>query len=118
MADRIILHDIQFFGYHGAYEEERRLGQRFLVDVELAVDAGPPAARDDLALTVDYGKAHAIVLEIGTQHTFKLLETLAVRIATTILERLKVPQVTVRVTKTSAPLPGLQGGVTIEVTRP
>lgn len=118
MPDRITLHGIQFFGYHGAYEEERRLGQRFLVDVELEVDATVPARADDLALTVDYGKAHDIVLEIGTQHRFKLLETLAVRIATAIVERLRVGRVTVRVTKTSAPLPGLQGGVTIEVTRP
>jgi dihydroneopterin aldolase len=67
---------------------------------------------------VDYGKAHAIVIEIGTQHQFKLLETLAVRMAHTLLERLRVPEATVRVTKPAPPLPGLQGGVTVEITRP
>jgi dihydroneopterin aldolase len=118
MPDRIFLRGIQFFGYHGVHEEERRLGQRFLVDVELALSADAAAGYDDLSATVDYGRAHAIVMEMGTQHQFKLLETLAVRIAKALLERLPVPEVTVRVTKLAPPLPGLQGGVTVEITRP
>ncbi len=118
MPDRILLRGIQFFGHHGAYEEERRLGQRFLVDVDLVLDLTPGAEADDLGRTVDYGKAHAIVIEIGTQHQFKLLEALALRVANALLERLSVDQVTVRVTKTAPPLPGLQGGVTVEITRP
>jgi dihydroneopterin aldolase len=118
MSDRILLRGIQFFAYHGAYDEERRLGQRFLVDVDLTPRVGAEAVGDDLSRTVDYGKAHAIVIEIGTQHQFKLLETLGIRICQALLERLPVLQVTVRVSKMSAPLPGLQGGVTVEITRP
>jgi dihydroneopterin aldolase len=118
MPDRILLRGIQFFGHHGAYEEERRLGQRFLADVEMSLSLESAASYDDLGKTVDYGKVHAIVVELGTQHQFKLLETLGVRIARAILERLPVRQVTVRVTKTAPPLPGLQGGVTVEITRP
>ncbi len=118
MNDRILLRGIQFFAHHGAYDEERRQGQRFLVDLDLTPQVEAAAVGDDLSRTVDYGKAHAIVMEIGTQHQFRLLETLGVRIANTLLERLPVRQVTVRVTKVQAPLPGLQGGVTVEITRP
>ena len=60
----------------------------------------------------------AVVLEIGTRQQFKLLETLATRIASTILERFPIRQVTVRATKPAPALPGVLAGVSVEVTRP
>jgi dihydroneopterin aldolase len=116
--DRILLHGIQFYGYHGVHEEERRLGQRFLVDVELRLDLAGVEAGDDVALTVDYSQVLAAVLEIGTQQQCRLLETLAARIAATILQRFPVRQVTVRATKPAPPLPGVLGGASVEITRP
>jgi dihydroneopterin aldolase len=116
--DRILLHGIQFYGYHGVHEEERRLGQRFLVDVELCLDLHGVEARDDVAGTVDYSRVHALVLEIGTGEPCKLLETLATRIAAEILARFSVRRVTVRATKPTPPIPGVLGGVSVEVTRP
>lgn len=118
MPDRILLQGIQFYGYHGVYDEERRLGQRFLIDVELRLDISGAAAEDDMAGTVDYGQVHAVVLEIGTRQKFKLLETLATRIASAILERFPIRQVTVRATKPAPPLAGALAGVSVEVTRP
>jgi dihydroneopterin aldolase len=116
--DRILLSGIQFYGYHGVYPEEQRLGQRFLVDVELCLDLAGAAAADDVSRGVDYSQVYAAVLEVGTRERFKLLEALAARIAATLLERFPVRQVTVRATKPAPPLPGPIGGVTVEVTRP
>jgi dihydroneopterin aldolase len=118
MPDRILLHGIQFYGYHGVHEEERRLGQRFLVDVELHLDLAASGSRDDVSATVDYSQVHAAVVEIGTRQQFKLLETLASCIASTLLERFAIRQVTVRATKPAPPLPGLLAGVSVELTRP
>ncbi len=118
MADRILIHGIQFFGYHGVHEEERKLGQRFLVDVELGLDLREAGRSDDLAATVDYGRVYALVMAIGTREHFRLLEALASRIASSILEQMPVRQVTVRVTKVSPPLPGVVGGVSVEISRP
>jgi dihydroneopterin aldolase len=118
MNDRILLQGIQFYGYHGVYEEERRLGQRFLVDVELRLDLTGAEDWDDVSLSVDYSQVHAAVLEIGTRQQFKLLETLAARIASTLLERFPIQRVTVRATKPAPPLPGTLAGVSVEVTRP
>jgi len=118
MSDRILLHGIQFYGYHGVYDEERRLGQRFLVDVELRLDISRAASEDDVSATVDYNQVHAVVLEIGTRQKFKLLETLATRIASAILERFPIREVTVRATKPAPALPGVLTGVSVEVTRP
>ena len=118
MPDRILLQGIQFYGYHGVYDEERRLGQRFLVDVELRLDVSGAASEDDVSATVDYGQVQAVVLEIGTREKFKLLETLATRIASAILERFPIREVTVRATKPAPALPGVLAGVSVEVTRP
>ncbi len=118
MPDRILLHGIQFYGYHGVHDEERRLGQRFLVDVELRLDVSTAAAADDVSAAIDYSQVHAVVLEIGTQQQFKLLETLATRIASALLERFPMREVTVRATKQAPALPGVLAGVSVEVTRP
>ncbi len=116
--DRILLHGIQFYGYHGVYEEERRLGQRFVVDLDLGVDLSRAEAQDDVAATVDYSAVQAVVLEVGTRQQFTLLEALAGRIASALLERFAIQRVTVRATKPSPPLPGVMAGVSVEVTRP
>ncbi len=118
MRDRILIHGIQFHGYHGVHEEERKLGQRFLVDVEILLDLREAGRRDDLAASVDYDRVHALVVEIGTRDQFRLLEALAARIASAVLERFPVQQVMVRATKPSPPLSGLVGGVSVEITRP
>jgi dihydroneopterin aldolase len=118
MADRILIHGIQFHGYHGVHEEERKLGQRFLVDVEILLDLTEAGRRDDLAASVDYERVHALVMEIGTREQFRLLEALAERVASAVLEQFHVQRVTVRATKASPPLPGVVGSVSVEIARP
>ncbi len=118
MPDRVLIHGVQFHGHHGVRAEERELGQRFVVDVELRLDLSPAAGTDNLAATVDYERVHALVVEVGTGERFNLLETLATRIASAILEGFPVRQVTVRATKPSPPVAGILGGVSVEITRP
>ena len=118
MPDRILVQGIQFYGHHGVHEEERKLGQRFLVDVEILLDLREAGRRDDLAATVDYGGVYALVVEVGMREQFRLLEALAERIASAVLEQFRVQQVTVRAAKPSPPLPGIVGSVSVEITRP
>lgn len=118
MPDRILLHGIQFHGHHGVREEERKLGQRFVVDVDLSLDLAAAGQQDELAASVDYEQVYALVVEVGTREQFRLLEALAERVASAILERFPVRQVTVRATKPSPPIPGVLGSVSVEITRP
>jgi dihydroneopterin aldolase len=116
--DRIVLHGIQFYAYHGVHDEERRLGQRFLVDVELRLDVSAAASRDDVSSAVDYSQVHAAVVEIGTGQQFHLLETLASHMASVLLDRYPIRSVTVRATKPAPALAGILAGVSVEVVRP
>ena len=69
-GDRITLHGVRATGYHGVFEHERRDGQEFVVDVELALDLTRAGESDDLADTCDYGAlASAVVARIEAGQT-------------------------------------------------
>ena len=46
MSDRILIHRIAIFAYHGVHAEEERLGQRFYVSLDCSLDLSE-AGRDD-----------------------------------------------------------------------
>jgi dihydroneopterin aldolase len=85
-ADRILLEGMVFDGRHGTLPAERELGQPFVVDVELRLNLRPAGLSDDLAQTVDYGAVHRLAREIVEGEPVSLTETVAERIAATILE--------------------------------
>jgi dihydroneopterin aldolase len=115
--DKVSLHGIQFYGYHGVLPEEGELGTRFAVDVDLFLDLKRAGETDGLAHTVDYTEVYELVLEIGTKMKFKLIESVAERIASEILRRFKVKEVTVRVKKLFPPIPGVLDYVSVEIHR-
>ena len=88
---------LHVFGYHGVEEEEQRLGQLFLFDVELEV--GDRGASDRLEDAVDYTEIASAIRELsGAQH-FDLLEALATHTADMLFERFAPERVRVRVRK-------------------
>ncbi len=118
MPDRILLTGISFYGYHGVYDEERRLGQRFLAEVELHVDLSDAEHWTDTSQALDYRDVVAIVTDIGAGAPCGLIETVAARMAAALQARFSCHRVTVRVTKVNPPMAGFSGQVTAEVTRP
>lgn len=116
--DRLALKGMAFYGYHGVLPEEKRLGQRFLVDVTAYLDLRPAATSDSLQEAVDYTTIYHLVQVLVEGHRFNLIETLADRIAAAVLHGFpQVEQVTATVSKPEAPIPGVLSGVAVEVTR-
>jgi dihydroneopterin aldolase len=113
---KLILSGLSAFGYHGNNPSERRLGQSFSADIEVMLDTQRAAASDRIVDTLSYPVVERIARQILEGKPANLLETVAERIATAILEQPRVVQVTVRVTK-RPPLPNL-AAFTVEVTRP
>ncbi|MEX2612777.1 MAG: dihydroneopterin aldolase [Gaiellaceae bacterium] len=95
----IELSSLVVFGHHGYLEAERKLGQRFLVD--LWVDVGEAAASsDDIDQTVDYRHLAGLVREVFAGPERLLLEGLAGAVVDGILDRFEaVERVRVRVRK-------------------
>lgn len=71
---------IRLFAYHGVYEQERRDGNHFEVDVYLQANIFRSSHTDALADTLDYQQVYQIVVS-EMQTPAKLLEHLALRIA-------------------------------------
>jgi dihydroneopterin aldolase len=95
----IELQSLVLFGHHGYLEEERRLGQRFLVDLWADLD-DDAASSDDIDQTVDYRHLAALVREIFAGPERLLLEALASAVVDGVLERFPpVTRVRVRVRK-------------------
>lgn len=94
----IELAGLELRGFHGATEEERRDGQRFLFDLHLLADA-TAAETDDLEDTVDYREVVACVRAVSDAKAYVLLEALAAATAETLLARFPVERVRVRVRK-------------------
>lgn len=116
--DRIILERMEFFGYHGFYAEENKLGQRFYVDALLSVDLSRAGKDDDLNYTVNYAEAYYVIKEIVEKKTFKLIEALAESIATTLLETYTIiNEIQIRVIKPHPPFDIHFQGVTVEISR-
>ena len=103
--DQIRLTGIAATGYHGVFEHERREGQTFVADVVVHVDTRRAAAGDDLAHTLDYGVLAQQVAAVLSGEPVDLIETVAERIAATVLAAGAVQAVDVAVHKPQAPIP-------------
>jgi dihydroneopterin aldolase len=116
--DKIRIERLECYGYHGVFPEENRLGQRFIVDVELGLDLAPAGTSDDLALSVDYADVCRLVRDVVEHHRYRLIETVAETIASRILDTYtRVKETTVRVWKPHPPVPIRFGGVSVEIHR-
>ncbi len=115
--DTIRLTNMTFYAHHGYYEAERELGQKFEVDIEISFDLQQAAAEDDLSQTMDYTAVYQIAKDTFENYKFKLIETLAERIAEKILLIPDIPNVLIRVRKPHVPLNGLLDHVEVEIYR-
>jgi 7,8-dihydroneopterin aldolase/epimerase/oxygenase len=103
-ADRLALRGLRAVGHHGVLDFERREGQEFVVDVELALDTAPAAVDDDLSQTVHYGELAQRLHSAITTNPVDLIETLAQRLADVCLAEARVAWVDVTVHKPHAPI--------------
>jgi 7,8-dihydroneopterin aldolase/epimerase/oxygenase len=107
VTDEILLEGMRFYAYHGVNPEERALGQRFTIDVVLAVDLRRPGQSDDLADTVSYSAVYKVVRGIVEGKPRQLIEAVAEEITARILTKFPlVTRVTVTVRKPEAPMKG------------
>lgn len=106
MEYRIVLQRMEFRALHGCYELERKVGNRFTVDLEITAELGNAAAEDDVRQTVNYLTAYELVRDQMriTQHTIE-------RVTMNIIEALyavfpQVRHVKCTVSKLAPPLGG------------
>jgi dihydroneopterin aldolase len=108
--------DLRVFGRHGVHEHERERGQDFLFDLELEV--GERGTSDRLEDAVDYVEVAGLVQEVSDAQQYALLEALATAVADELERRFGPERLRVRVRKPEVQPAGLEGTVSVTVTKP
>lgn len=106
-----------FHAYHGVWDEEREVGQRFQVDVEIFGDTSKAGRSDLLRDTIDLYQLYNVVEGVVTGRSYKLVEALAEEISQTLLAQFSIPRVRVRVRKPNSPIKGISDGIEVEIER-
>ena len=115
--DRLIINGLMFHCHCGTTPGEREVGQQLKASVEILGNFEKAANKDLLKYSVDYTSICKLLLKMGKKARFRLLETLATKMADEILLRFRVKEVSVRLEKTLPPLDEILNYFAVEVTR-
>lgn len=111
----IALEGMQFWAYHGFYEEEQLIGNDYVVDVYIDTVFTKAAVDDDLYQTINYETIY-LICEAVMRKNAKLLEAVASKIAIDIRHQFKnIKEMKVRVKKLNPPLGGRVDAAFVEV---
>ena len=114
--DIIKLHNAVFYAYHGALTDEKNLGGKFEIDVELHCELKKAKETDSLAETVNYEKVYSMMKKVVTERKYNLIEALAHSISIGILQNFEQVQKTVvRVRKPGAPVHGVVDTIEVQI---
>jgi dihydroneopterin aldolase len=116
--DKIELHQMTFYGYHGVLQEERKIGQRFIVDLSLSIDLSKAGKSDNLSDTVNYAEVYDLCRNIVEGEPKKLIEAVAETICEQILHKFSLVEgCTISFVKPDPPIPGYYKSVSVVLTR-
>ena len=97
---------MEFFAFHGVYEEERVKGNKFEVDLSIDYAFEDKVGGDELESTIDYAELYEIV-KVVMDKPANLLEHLAVSIKDRVKTKFPLTQnVQVTITKFNPPING------------
>jgi dihydroneopterin aldolase len=117
-ADTIFLHDLRIETVVGIWDWERKIRQTVSIDLEMGGDIRRAAASDRIEATLNYKAVAKRVQEFVAESSFQLVETLAEKIASLVLDEFEVPWIRVRVSKPGAIRGARDVGVSIRRSRP
>lgn len=112
--DRVFVEGLSVQAVIGTYAWEREILQTVVLDIEMAWDTRAPAADDALDKALDYAAVSRLAVDVVQQGQFRLLETLADRLAAELQGAFGIPWLRIRVAKPGA-VPGARSvGVIVE----
>ena len=106
---QVVLEGMEFFAYHGFFDEEQKIGNKYGVDIYINTDLSKAAISDNLTDTIDYSEIYSIIAEQMNVKS-RLLENIGHRIIDGI--RLRYPQVhkiCLHISKFNPPVGGVVG---------
>lgn len=105
-SDRIELLNMEFYSYHGHFEEEQIIGNKFLVSFSAQADVITPGKSDELKDALNYQEVYSLISREMAIPS-KLLENVAFRILSSFKERFPtIESATISISKLNPPVGG------------
>jgi dihydroneopterin aldolase len=115
---KIIIESMEFYAFHGHYQEEQIVGNRFMVDLEMEANLSAPASSDNLDDAVNYQQAYQIIKNEMRRTKSNLLENIGKRILDALYSDMEgIEEATIRIRKLNPPMGGPIKSVGITMTR-
>ena len=103
---QIILNGMEFHSYIGHFDEEKKVGNPFVVDLKIKVNCEPAAVSDDLKDALDYQIVYSIVKE-EMKKKCNLIENVAKRIVESLFNEFDIlNKIKIKVSKLNPSLGG------------
>jgi dihydroneopterin aldolase len=118
MSDTIFVSGLLIHAHHGVMAHEGKVGQRFVIDLELTTDLATASRSDKLADTVNYGAIVDTTTDVFTRRSYRLIEAAGGAVADAILAKFtNVSAVRITVRKPHAPIAAIFGDAGVTLTR-
>ena len=75
--DQLIIKDLVIFGHHGVYQEEKTLGQKFIIDLIIDLDLGEACETDNLEFALNYAQLSHELQTVFQRENYDLIERAA-----------------------------------------
>ena len=118
MSDAIFITGLLIHAHHGVMPHEEKVGQRFVIDLELATDLAQAAVSDKVVDTVSYASIVEAVTRAFTARSYRLVEAAAGAVADEVLSTFpRITSVRVTVHKPHAPIAAIFNDVGVTILR-
>jgi dihydroneopterin aldolase len=112
--DIVFIHDLQIETVIGIYDWERKIRQTISLDIEMATDISKAAKSDSIDDTLSYKTVAKRLIEFVQQSEFELVEALAEKICSIVMDEFSVPWIKLTLHKPGAVRGSRSVGVIIE----
>ena len=105
MKTVLFIDNLEVFANHGLFEEENKLGQKFIFDLECELNYKNAMFSDEMMDSISYADIAEVVVETATTNTFNLLERLAGEILKNIFTEFpQIDNIKLKINKPGAPI--------------
>jgi dihydroneopterin aldolase len=87
--DKIIVSDLEVYAYHGVAAEEKKLGQMFLVSVEVSLPLENAASTGNIDETINYAQLCDLIKDVLLSKSHDLIESAAMHIISAIFRQFR-----------------------------
>ncbi|MDH2926397.1 dihydroneopterin aldolase [Lonepinella koalarum] len=114
MTDKVFIHELTAFASIGAYEWEHTIKQKLIFNIEMDWDFSQAVETENLQYCLNYAEISQKVLDFVESQPFKLVETVAYKVADLLQQQYGIKALRIELHKPKAVAQASSVGVIVE----